>query len=149
MREGFATEHTTDHNGRSNGVQFSGPNSPALWSQAQTFDVPNIFYLYHGVEALLRGGDERSAREELHRFAERAEVNERERVAYLRSLAVLSEFEGDIGRAIEHLHEAWALAQKIGLPTNAGRSRAASESFTRGGGRSARRAQCAPEECRS
>ena len=116
MREGFATEHTTDHNGRFNGVQFSGPNSPALWSQAQTFDVPNIFYLYHGVEALLRGGDERSAREELHRFAERAEVNERERVAYLRSLAVLSEFEGDIGRAIEHLHGAWALAQKIGLP---------------------------------
>jgi hypothetical protein len=49
----FATEHTTGHNGRSNGVQFSGV-FPALWSQAQTFDVPDIFYLYHGVEALLR-----------------------------------------------------------------------------------------------
>lgn len=72
--------------------------------------------LHHEVEALLRGGDERSAREEIYRFAEGAETNERERVAYLRSLAVLSEFEGDMGRAIERLHEAWALAQKIGLP---------------------------------
>ncbi len=112
----FATEHTTGHNGRSDGVQFSGSSPPALWSQAQTFDVPDIFYLYHGVEALLRGGDERSAREELHRFAERAEVNERERVAYLRSLAVLSEFEGDQERAIAHLHEAHTQAQEIGLP---------------------------------
>ena len=66
--------------------------------------------------APIGGGDERSAREELHRFAERAEVNERERVAYLRSLAVLSEFEGDQERAIAHQHEAHTLAQKIGLP---------------------------------
>ena len=83
-----------------------GSSPPALWSQAQTFGVPDIFYLYDGVEALLRGGDERSVREGIHRFAERAEVNERERVAYLRSLAVLSEFEGDQERAIAHLYEA-------------------------------------------
>ena len=81
-----------------------------------SLDPLDSLYLHHEVEALLRGGDERSAREEIHRFAEGAEANERERVAYLRSLAVLSEFEGDIGRAIEHLHEAWTLAQKIGLP---------------------------------
>jgi hypothetical protein len=31
----------------------------------------------------------------MHRFAERAKANERERIAYLRSLALLSEFEGD------------------------------------------------------
>ena len=37
-------------------------------------------------------------------------------VAYLRSLAVLSEWEGDTKRAIDHLHEAWALAQKMGVP---------------------------------
>jgi DNA-binding SARP family transcriptional activator/tetratricopeptide (TPR) repeat protein len=74
------------------------------------------FYLYRGVEALLRGGDERSAREELLRFAERAEVNERNRISYLRSLAVLSEFEGDQESTIDHLHEAHTLAQKIGLP---------------------------------
>jgi DNA-binding SARP family transcriptional activator/tetratricopeptide (TPR) repeat protein len=80
------------------------------------------FYMLEGlslhdvVEALLRGGDERLAREEVSRFAEPAEVNERERVAYLRSLAVLSEFEGDTQRAIEHLYEARALAEKIELP---------------------------------
>jgi hypothetical protein len=68
------------------------------------------------VEALLRGGDERSAREEVNRFAERAEVNERERVPYLRSLAVLSEWKGDTKKAIEHLHEAHTLADKIALP---------------------------------
>jgi tetratricopeptide (TPR) repeat protein len=73
-------------------------------------------YLHHEVEALLRGGDERSAREEVSRFAERAKVNERGRVAYQRSLAVLSEFEGDTKRAIDHLHEAHALAEKIGVP---------------------------------
>jgi serine/threonine protein kinase len=53
----------------------------------------------NAVEALLRGGDERGAREKVHRFAHRAEANERERVAYLGSLAALSEFEGDKGRA--------------------------------------------------
>ena len=68
-----------------------------------SFNVLDIFYLHHVVEGLLRGGDERSAREEISRFAERAEANERERIAYLRSLAVLSEFEGDTERAIEHL----------------------------------------------
>ena len=31
-------------------------------------------------------------------------------------MAVLSEFEGDTERAIEHLHEADTLAQKIGVP---------------------------------
>jgi hypothetical protein len=78
--------------------------------------VLDIFYLHHVVEGLLRGGDEISARKEVSRFAERAEANERERVPYLRSLAVLSEFEGDTKRAIEHLHEARALAKKIGVP---------------------------------
>jgi hypothetical protein len=37
-------------------------------------------------------------------------------IAYLRSLAVLSEFEGDTKRALEDLHEARALAKKIGVP---------------------------------
>jgi tetratricopeptide (TPR) repeat protein len=81
-----------------------------------SLDVLKGLYLHHEVEALLRGGDERRAREEVRRFADRAEVNERERIAYLRSLAVLSEFEGDTHRTIDHLHEAHSLAQKIGLP---------------------------------
>jgi len=82
-----------------------------------SFDPLDSLYLCHEVEALLRGaGDERSAREEVNRFAERAEINERERVPYLRSLAVLSEWKGDTKRAIEHLHEAHTLADKIVLP---------------------------------
>jgi tetratricopeptide (TPR) repeat protein len=81
-----------------------------------SFGVLEGLYLHHEVEALVRGGDERSAREEVHRFAQRAEVNERERIAYLRALGVLSEWEGDTQRAIDQLHEARALAQKIGLP---------------------------------
>ena len=80
-----------------------------------SFNVLDIFYLHHVVEGLLRGGDERSAREEVSRFCERAEANERARIAYLRSLAVLSEFEGDTQRAIEHLRQAHTLAQKIGV----------------------------------
>ena len=81
-----------------------------------SLDVLGSLSLHYEVEALLRGGDERSAREEVRQRAERGEVNERERVAYLRSLAVLSEFEGDAQRAIDHLHEALTLAEKIGLP---------------------------------
>jgi tetratricopeptide (TPR) repeat protein len=81
-----------------------------------SFDVREGIYLYHEVEALLRAGDERIAREEVRRLADRAEVNERERIAYLRSLAVLSKWEGDTQRPIDHLHQARALAEKIGLP---------------------------------
>jgi tetratricopeptide (TPR) repeat protein len=80
------------------------------------FNLQDIFHLHHEVEALLRGGEERLAREEVRHFAQRAEVNERERIAYLCSLAVLSEWEGDTKRAIDRLHEARALAEKIGLP---------------------------------
>ena len=82
-----------------------------------SFNVLDIFCLHHEVEALLRGGgDEGLAREEVNCFAERAEVNQREWIAYLRSLALLSEFEGDTQRAIDHLHEAHSLAEKIGVP---------------------------------
>ena len=81
-----------------------------------SFYVPEAFLLYHHeVEALLWGGDERSARQLVRRFAQRAQTNERERIAYLCSLAVLSEFEGDTYRAVEHLHEARTLAEKIGV----------------------------------
>ncbi len=73
-------------------------------------------HLHHGVEALLRGGDEGLARKEVRRFAERARTNERDRMSYLRSSAVLSEWEGDTKRALGHLHEAEALAEKLGLP---------------------------------
>ena len=70
-------------------------------------------HLHREVETLLRAGDEGLAREEVRRFAERA--GERAgRMSYLRSLAVLREWEGDTKRAIGHLHE--ALSAEIGPP---------------------------------
>jgi tetratricopeptide (TPR) repeat protein len=81
-----------------------------------SFDVFDGLYLHYGIEALLRGGDERSAREEADRFAERAEEHERDRMAYLRCLALLGEFEGDTQRALDLLREAEMLAEEIGLP---------------------------------
>jgi tetratricopeptide (TPR) repeat protein len=82
-------------------------------------------YLHHEVEALLRGGDENLAREEVRRFAERAQTNERDRIAYLRSLAVLSEWEGDTEKATGELQEAETLAEKIGQPGGLWQIRAA------------------------
>jgi hypothetical protein len=41
------------------------------------FDPLLSVHLHHGVEALLRGGDERLAREVAHSLAERAETNGR------------------------------------------------------------------------
>jgi tetratricopeptide (TPR) repeat protein len=85
--------------------------------EAGTFFNPLLsIHLHHEVEALLRGGDERLAREEAHSLAQRARTNERDRMSYLRSLAVLSEGEGDAEGAIGRLHEAEALAEEIGLP---------------------------------
>jgi DNA-binding SARP family transcriptional activator/tetratricopeptide (TPR) repeat protein len=81
-----------------------------------SFDVFDGLYLHYGVEALLRGGDKRSAREEVRLFGERAKANERDRLAYLRCLAILSEFKGDTKRALDRLRGAEALAEKIGLP---------------------------------
>jgi tetratricopeptide (TPR) repeat protein len=82
-------------------------------------------HLHHEVEALLRGGEERLAREEVRRFAERAQTNERDRVAYMRSYAVLSQWEGHTERAIGQLQEAEALAEKIGQPGELWQIRAA------------------------
>jgi tetratricopeptide (TPR) repeat protein len=54
-------------------------------------------HLHHEVEALLRGGNERLARQEAHSLAQRAQTNERDQMSYLRSLAVLGEGESDAG----------------------------------------------------
>jgi tetratricopeptide (TPR) repeat protein len=73
-------------------------------------------HLHREIEALLRGGDEELAREEVRRFAERAKANRRDRMSHLRALAVLGEWEGDTESAIAQLREAEALAEEIGLP---------------------------------
>jgi predicted ATPase/DNA-binding SARP family transcriptional activator len=74
------------------------------------------FSSHYETEALLRGGDERQAREEVHRLGERLGSYRRYRLPYLRSLAVLAAWDGHSEQAIGHLHEAAQLAADIGLP---------------------------------
>ena len=82
-----------------------------------TFLQPHFsLSLYHQVEALLRGGDEDLARVEVRRFAERARGSRRDRMSYVRALAVLDEWEGDTEGALGPLRKAEALAEEIGLP---------------------------------
>src|SRR5260221_11747437 len=67
-------------------------------------------------EALLRGEEERQARAEVQRLGERLGSNRRFRIPYLRSLAVLSTWEGQREQATGHLLEAARLAADLGLP---------------------------------
>ncbi len=67
------------------------------------------------IEALLRGGQEVLAREELRRFGETVGPYQRLRISYLRSLAVLEAWDGHLESAIGHLEEAGNLALEMGL----------------------------------
>jgi predicted ATPase/DNA-binding SARP family transcriptional activator len=85
--------------------------------EVSMFFIPMFsIHLHREVEALLRGGDEELAREEVRRFAERAETNGQDRTSHLRAVAVLDEWEGDTERASGRLRKAEALAEEIGLP---------------------------------
>src|SRR5258706_12551486 len=74
------------------------------------------FFGHYETEALLRGGDERQAREEVHRLGERLGSNRRFHIPYLQSSAILAAWEGEREQAIGHLREAAGLAAEIGLP---------------------------------
>ena len=74
------------------------------------------FSRQYETEALLRGGDERRARAAMHRLREGLGPSPRFRVPYLRSMAVLSAWEGHREQAIDHLREAAVLAAEVGLP---------------------------------
>jgi len=70
---------------------------------------------HHEVEALLWGEDEGLAREEVARLGGRLGMNRRCLVPYLRAKALLARRDGETGRAVEHLLEAEALAEELGL----------------------------------
>lgn len=74
------------------------------------------FSRQYETEALLRGGDERQARAEVQRLEEHLGNYRRFRLPYLRSLAVLTAWEGHSEQAIGYLREATALAADLGLP---------------------------------
>lgn len=94
----------------------------------QALAVRNYSLLYLGLhrwyetEALLRGGDIGLARADIHRFGMMVEDpdhgnnNSRFRIPYLRSLAVLAEWDSDVGQAITHLQEAHHLTEELELP---------------------------------
>ncbi len=74
------------------------------------------FYRHYETEALLRGGDEKRAREEVQRLGEGLGSNRRFRLPYLRSLATLAAWKGQSEQAIGYLREAAGLAADLGLP---------------------------------
>jgi tetratricopeptide (TPR) repeat protein len=74
------------------------------------------FVRHHEIEALLRGGDEKLAREDAKRLGERVEQNRRFRLVHLRMLAVLDGWNGESGEALARLREAEVPAEEIGLP---------------------------------
>jgi tetratricopeptide (TPR) repeat protein len=97
----------------------------ALRKRSDTILFPGDFSRQYETEALLRRGDERLAREEVHRLGEGLGVNRRFRLPYLRSRALLARWEGQSEQAIGHLREAAGLAADLGLPGEQWRIQAA------------------------
>jgi DNA-binding SARP family transcriptional activator len=67
-------------------------------------------------EALLRGGDEEQAKEDVHRLGQNIGLNHRYRIPYLHSVAMLEQWHQKPDQAITYLNEAATLAEEIGLP---------------------------------
>ncbi len=88
----------------------------ALRKHADAALIPLDFSPQYETEALLRGGDERQAREAVQRLGERVGTNRRFRLPYLQAEARLSAWEGQSEQAIGHLREAAGLAADLGLP---------------------------------
>ncbi len=89
-------------------------------------------------EALLRGGEERQAREAVHRLGEGLGPNRRFRIPYLRSKALLSAWDGQSEQAIDHLREAVQLAADLGLPAERWQIQAELGSLYQAGGEQTR-----------
>jgi tetratricopeptide (TPR) repeat protein len=74
------------------------------------------FSSHYETEALLHAGQEQQAREAVQRLGERLGFSRRFRIPYLRSLAVLANWDGQSEQAITHMREAAELATDLGLP---------------------------------
>ena len=74
------------------------------------------FVRHYETEALLRGGNEKLAREGVKRLGERVGGDRRYRLVHLRMLAVLDGWDGQTREALARLQEARTLAEEIGLP---------------------------------
>ena len=96
------------------------------WEQAHTYAIkaatardPTILLggaaRWYEIAALLWGGSEDQAREEVRRFGEDMNNKGRSALPYLRSLAVLAQSRGEIDAAIAHLQEATRVAEEVGV----------------------------------
>lgn len=98
------------------------------WDEAYIYAIQarenrlNSPFLYMGltrwyeIEALVRAGETERAIEDVQRFETHFGKSRRHRIPYLRSLAVLAHYRGEIDLAIEYLHEAANVAEEIVLP---------------------------------
>jgi tetratricopeptide (TPR) repeat protein len=97
------------------------------WQEAYTYALKALtardYSIMHGgltrwyeTEALLRGGSIDQAREDVRRFGERAHDKPRYRIPYLRTVAVLAQWDHEIDQAIIHLEAAQGLAEQLDLP---------------------------------
>jgi tetratricopeptide (TPR) repeat protein len=73
-------------------------------------------YHWYVTEALLRGGDLALAQADAQRFGQQFGHSRRYQIPYRRCLAVLAQWAGDMGQAIEHLTIANTLAGEMDLP---------------------------------
>jgi tetratricopeptide (TPR) repeat protein len=71
---------------------------------------------WYETEALLRGGEGDLARVEVERLGKTVKDQKRFCIPWLRSKAVLAQWDRNPGQSITHLQAALALAQEIGLP---------------------------------
>lgn len=90
-------------------------------SRTDTIVLSTKLVMWYEIEALVRAGEMERATEDVRCFGERIGSSRRYRIPYLRALAVLAQYRGEIGVAIGRLHEAALLAEEIGLPGNCGR----------------------------
>ena len=88
----------------------------AVRKDIETWLLSIYLIRYFETEALLWGGDEESAREDVQRLGARISTNRRQRILYLRALPTLAEFDGETREALASFQEAAVLANEIGLP---------------------------------
>ena len=71
---------------------------------------------WYETEALVSTGEIERAVDDVRHFETHFGKSKRHRIPYLRSLAVLAQYRGEIELAIVYLREAAKLAEEIGLP---------------------------------
>ncbi len=88
----------------------------ALTARTDTFLHLTKLTLWCQTEAFVRAGEIERATEDVRRFGACIGNSRRYRIPYLRALAVLAKFQGEIHQPTQYLQEAARLSEEIGLP---------------------------------